>query len=175
MERPQKVQSSKVVHQNPYYMVRQDKYIRKNNSKGDYYYIEAEPFVIVAALSANGKSVHMVKTWRYAIRRYSWEFPMGWVEKNETPLIAAKRELAEEVGLKAKKWKRLGWFYLAPAISKQKGYIYLAQGLAKAEQQELDKEIVDKKKVSLAALKKMVKEHKVIDSPTLVASQYLLK
>lgn len=174
MHKPKKVLNSKVVYKNAFYQIRKDEYIRANNKPGRYYSIIADPFVAMCALTKNKKGIYLVKSWRYPLGRYIWEVPKGWRDKNETPLMAAKRELAEEVGVTAKKWKGLGWFYLAPGITNQKGYVYVAERLEAIKNFNQDDEIVTIKAFSIGALKKMMRDHKFLDAGSIVAVQRLL-
>jgi ADP-ribose pyrophosphatase len=64
----------------------------------------------------------------------------GAIEKNETPLAVARRELKEEAGITAKKIKRLGWLYSDYGKSDQKGYVFLAEDLKFGEQKPDDLE-----------------------------------
>ncbi len=174
MHRPKRTIASKVVYKNPLYQVRQDDLLRADDSQGKYYSIVSDPFVVVCALASDRKGVTLVKNWRYPVRKYLWEFPMGWRERNETPLMAAKRELAEETGLQAKKWVSLGWFYLAPGISTQKGYIFAAERTSKMEKKKTDGEVVAVREFSVGKLRDMLKKKAVLDAPTRVAAQALL-
>lgn len=175
MHRPKKILRSKVVHKNAWYQVRQDHFLRENGKTGVYYSIISDPFVIICALDLARKNVCMVKNWRYPVRRYVTEFPMGWRDKHETPLMAAKRELLEETGYTAKKWDSLGSFYLAPGISTQRGYVFLAQRIAKSKKAVPSDEIVKDLFVSLAQLQKRIKNGKITDAPTSMAARLLLE
>lgn len=175
MHKPKRVITSKVLHKNPLFQVRQDKFIRANEKHGLYYSVIADPFVLICALTPDRKSVYIVKSWRYPLGRYLWEFPKGWREKNETPLMSAKRELAEEVGVTAKKWKKIGWFFLAPGITNQKGYVFVAERLEPIKSFTASDEIVEKKTVKLATLKKMIDENKFLDCASQAAAEQLFE
>lgn len=174
MQRPKKTLASKVVHKNRWYQVRQDDILRHDNSRSRYFSIVSDPFVIICALTSDRKGVTMVKNWRYPVRRYLWEFPMGWRESNETPLMAAKRELAEETGLQAKTWRSLGWFYLAPGISTQRGYMFAAERVTKAKKAAPDGEVAGMAVVSLGKLRTLLKQKAVLDAPTRLTAQALV-
>lgn len=175
MHRPKKTLSSEVLVKNRWFSVRQDTVERANGKRAPYYSIVSDPFVIICALSDDGKSVTMVKNWRYPIRRYLWEFPMGWRERNETPLMAAKRELQEETGLQAKRWKSLGWFYLAPGISTQRGYVFLAERVTRTVRVGKNEEVVAVKQIPLKKLQAaLASTGGLLDAPTRVAVQSLI-
>lgn len=174
MHRPKRTLSSKVLTKNHWFQVRCDDILREDNVETKYYSIVSDPFVIVAAVSADKKGVTMVKNWRYPVRRYVWEFPMGWRERNETPLMAAKRELQEETGWRAKKWTGLGWFYLAPGISTQRGYVFVAERLMRDGTSPTNVEVVASKEIAVAKLRLLMKKKQVLDAPTHMAASYLL-
>jgi 8-oxo-dGTP pyrophosphatase MutT (NUDIX family) len=74
----------------------------------------------------------LVGQYRYTLNDYSWEIPEGGcsIEKGESTLEAAKRELLEETGLMASEWIELGEVYLSNSVSDEKAVMYLAQNLS---------------------------------------------
>ena len=62
-------------------------------------------------------------------KRNEWVLPKGKLDDGETPLTAAKRELLEETGYRARQWKRILHFYVSPGFLDETMTIYLASGL----------------------------------------------
>jgi len=166
--------NSKLVHQNPWWQVYKDKVIRPDGSQSYFYWDNAPSFVVVLPITKTGE-IYLVGQQRYVLNQYSWEVPEGGIEKTETPLQAAKRELWEETGLRAKKFKLLTKWYNSNGHSNQQAWLYLAQDLSLNKTKELGAEpgeILKRKKVSLVELKKMIKLGKIDDGPTILAFGY---
>ena len=102
------VRSSKVVYENPWLRVREDDLVRPDGGSGIYGVVEKPDFAVVVP-EENGR-FHLVEQYRFAIGRRSWEFPQGgWPQGSSgTPEELARTELAEETGLRAGSWRRLG-------------------------------------------------------------------
>ena len=114
----------------------------------------------------------LIKQFRGAVGRKIWEFPAGTLEIGEAPLACAKREIVEETGFAAKKWKNLISFYPAPGISTEYMHIFLASQLV-PKQMELDKdEFIERKIVSFKRLQKMILNGTIIDAKTIIAFFY---
>src|ERR1700723_1454751 len=75
------------------------------------------------------KRILLVKQYRLPAQQYLWELPAGRLDPGETPLQAARRELVEETGYKARKFAKLAMFYPSPGFLAEKMTIYLATGL----------------------------------------------
>jgi ADP-ribose pyrophosphatase len=83
---------------------------------------------VVAALDTDNH-VYLVKQYRHPIGRYLLELPAGGLEPDEEPLVAAQRELREEVGLEAREWTPLGSFFSSPGFANERLHAFLARGL----------------------------------------------
>src|SRR6185437_1888018 len=71
----------------------------------------------------------LVHQFRLPAEQKLWEIPAGRLDPGETPLKAAKRELEEETGVKAKKWIKLASFYASPGYVAEKMNLFLALDL----------------------------------------------
>ncbi len=82
------------------------------------------------------------RQYRHAAHSLMWELPAGRIDDGETALTAAKRELLEETGYSARRWKRILHFYVSPGFLDETMTIYLARGLrAGIAQPEADERI----------------------------------
>ncbi len=102
--------------------------------KGDTWewgYIHVRPAVAIVAVNED-RNVVLVRQFRYPLQRELVEVPKGFVNDNEEPLEAAKRELREEVGFVASQWEDLGEIIAAPGIGKIVHFSFLAQDLWEA-------------------------------------------
>lgn len=173
MHKPRKTITSRVVHKNPYYQVRRDQYIRANGRKSTYFSVIADTFVVICPLDRKRGGVYIVKSWRYPLNCYLWEFPKGWRERSETPLMSAKRELLEETGMAARKWKRIGWLHMAPGITNQKGHVFMADHLEQRKNPKPNDEIVEQRFVTFLQLEKLIETGRFTDSSSVVAYHHL--
>ena len=126
---PWHTQASRTVFDNGRMRLLQDDVRQPDGANGSYAYLEVPwPVVGIVPITDDG-CVHLVRQWRYPWRRNSWEIPAGHGEANETPLAAAQRELAEEVGLHAATWEPLGQGFGSAAIN-ARYHLFLARGLS---------------------------------------------
>jgi ADP-ribose pyrophosphatase len=115
------------------------------------------------------KEIIMVKQYRYALQRETLEIPAGKVDKGEGPEECIKRELIEETGFEV---KFIEWLYTyAPAIGYSNELIYLYSGrdLKKIETKIDEDEISSLEILKLDEVLRMIKNHKIIDSKTIIA------
>lgn len=71
----------------------------------------------------------IVGQYRYTLDEYSWEIPMGGVALQTDLLTGAKRELQEETGMSASRWKQILKVHISNSITDEVGIVYLAEGL----------------------------------------------
>lgn len=77
--------------------------------------------VIIPMLSKD--RIILVKQYRFAINKWTWEVPAGTLGKKEAPIKCAKRELEEETGFKAGKIKKLITFYSSRIFIRENAFI----------------------------------------------------
>jgi ADP-ribose pyrophosphatase len=118
------------------------------------------------------KRVMLVRQYRLPANQYMWEVPAGKVDEGENVLQAAKRELIEETGLRAKKWKKLVSYFPSPGYAEEKMTIYLATELTQGESQPMDDERIETRWFTKKELRKMLEANEILDGKSLVAFLY---
>ena len=125
---------------------------------------------VVAILAIDDDEVILVNEFRYPVG-YVLEIPAGNVNKNETPLKCAKRELLEETGYKAKKFEHLIKFFPKLGYNTQIIDCYVATELVKISEPNLDEnELITVKKIKFKKLLNMIKNDKISASYTICAA-----
>jgi len=129
---------------------------------------------VLAPITARG-GVVLVRQWRHAANAFLWEIPAGRLERGESPLAAARRELAEECGLEARRWKKVAAFYPAPGYATEVMHLFVARGLrpARIEAHPDDDEDLEVREFSRAELQRAIASGRIVDGKTLVAALYL--
>jgi len=116
--------------------------------------------------------VLLVRQFRLPAGKDLWELPAGKLDKGETPLVAARRELIEETGVRAKKWKKLVTFFPTPGYVSEKMTIFLATGLTQGEAQPMADERIVARWFTKKELRKAVAENKIVDAKTMIGFLY---
>jgi len=103
------------------------------------------------------RSFLIVRQYRHGTEQVGLEFPAGVVDSGEEPVDAAARELLEETGYRAKELQQIGSVSPNPAFMTNRALTYLARGLEKVAEQNLDEhEILDVHSVPLGELEKVI-------------------
>ena len=113
------------------------------------------------------KRILLVRQYRLPARDFLWELPAGRVDEGETVLQAAKRELREETGLRARRLTKLLSFYVSPGFLEEKMTIFAAEGLSQGESEWMEDERIEMKWVAAAELDRMIASGKIIDAKTI--------
>lgn len=91
--------------------------------------VVSHPGAVAIVPMTSHNEVVMVRQYRFAIERHTLELPAGTLEEGEKPIICAKRELEEEIQVRANKWKKLISIYPSPGYCNEIIHIYLAKEL----------------------------------------------
>ena len=121
------------------------------------------------------KRILLVRQYRVPARAYLWELPAGRLDEGETPLQAARRELIEETGYRAKRLRVFLDLFPTPGFLEERMYILLAEGLTlgKAEPEE-DEKIVSKA-YTRGELEKMIQRGVLRDAKSIAGLLYYFR
>ena len=170
-----KVLSSKPVYNGKVFQVTSDKVQEPSGITAQRDIVRHSGSVVVLAVDDSGDEprVLLERQYRYAARDYLWELPAGRIDPGEQALTAAKRELREETGYRARQWKRALFFYSSPGFLDETMAIYLARGLRAGEAQPEADEAIECGLLSLSKALAMVLAGEIRDAKTIAGVLWL--
>lgn len=165
---PFEVTDSKIVYKNPWIEVREDKVVRPNGKEGLFGIVTGGIGSSVLALN-NENEIYLVKEFHYAQNDSTYELPSGAIDKGESPLESATRELKEETGLTAKTWTDLGVEEPLTVVLHAPNYMFLAEELTVGEASDEEIDLIKLEKVPFKKAIEMVEKGEITHSASVIA------
>jgi len=164
-----RVLSSREVYHGPAFRVTADQVLEPSGVRTRRDIVHHSGSVVILAVEEGDSQprVLLERQYRYAARQMLWELPAGRIDNGENDLHAAKRELLEETGYTAKRWRRILRFYASPGFLAEAMNLYLARGLRAGPAQPEPDEIIHVRMVPLSAAVRMVMRGAIKDGKTI--------
>lgn len=166
--RQEQMLSSKTVYEGSIFSVRRDEVIEPSGVHATREVIAHPGSVVVLPLLSDGRIV-LIQQYRHAAKQYLWELVAGRIDIGENPHKAAARELLEETGFRAKRFRVFLDLFPTPGFLEERMYILLAEGLIAGEAQPEEDEKIVSRVYSRKQLETMIRRRKLRDAKTIAA------
>lgn len=167
--------SSREVYRNDWLTLREDDIRRPDGSDGVYAVVDKPNYALVIA--CDGDRLKLVEQYRYPLGLRRWEFPQGTApgRADMEPTKLAARELREETGLRAGTITKLGLLDVAPGMSSQRGWVFLATDLTEGDHdREHEEQDMRSAWFTRDDFERMVGDGKITDAQSIAAYGMLL-
>ena len=170
-----RVLKSKVVFRGPVFRVTSEQVEEPGGVRVRRDIIRHPGSVVILVVDDSGREprVLLERQFRYAAKQRLWELPAGRIDEGESALVAAKRELREETGFRARRWQRAMFFWVSPGFLDETMSIYLARDLEAGDAEPEDDEIIAKRFFSLRSAVRMATNGTIRDAKTIAAVLWL--
>jgi len=161
--------SSVEVYRGPAFWVTTDQVLEPGGVRGRRDIVRHTGSVVILAVDETHSEprVLLVRQYRHAAQQYLWELCAGRIDPGESELTGAKRELLEETGYAAARWKRILKFYASPGFVAETMSLYLATGLRPGTAQPEEDEVIEIRFFPLSTLVRMVVAGRIQDGKTI--------
>jgi len=169
------VLSSRIAYRGPVFHVTTDQVAEPGGIRARRDVVRHSGSIVILAVD-DGKAeprILLERQYRHAAQAMMWELPAGRIDEGESALAAARRELVEETGYVARRWKKILHFYVSPGFLDETMTIYLARGLAGGEAEPEPDEKITTRFFPLSAARKMALSGRIRDAKTITGILWL--
>lgn len=161
---------TRTVYDNPWIHVTESDVTNPNGGEGIYGVVHFKNRAIGVVPVDEENHTWLVGQYRYTLGCYEWEIPEGGCPEGESPLEAAKRELAEETGLVAQSYEvLLDNIALSNSVTDERATIYLARDLTMTESAPEETEKLKVRRLPVEEAIRMVENGKITDAISVLA------
>jgi ADP-ribose pyrophosphatase len=173
--RKARVLSSREVYHGPVFSVTSDVVLEPTGIRVRRDIVRHTGSVVVLAVEESFAKPRILleRQYRHAAGKFLYELPAGRVDKGEKELEAGKRELLEETGYSARRWKRVLHFWSTPGFVAEPMSLYMARDLRPGRAQPENDEVIENKLVPLVEAVSMVLNGMIVDANTIAGVLWL--
>ena len=163
----------KKVYDSEYVKVYLENFTYKDKKINNFHKVVFNNFSMVILENSNNE-ILITREYRRGLKKVIFGFPGGHIDKKETPLKAAKRELLEETNYTGKKWKLLFSFINSGTYNCGYGNIFVAKLNKSLIKINKSSEIENMQWISLSKLKKLLSSKNTLPAGLIAAGLYYL-
>jgi len=163
-----KIISSREVYSSPIFRVSEDHAVDPDGFEIHRGIVQHRGSAVMMAVDSRGR-ILLVRQYRLPARAHLWELPAGRIDPGETVLRTARRELREETGYRARRWKKLLSFFPSPGYVAEKMTIYVATELIPGEAEPMDDERIERRWFTPRQIDAWIRSGKIVDGKTIAA------
>ena len=156
--------SSEVKYENPWIKVIEDKVKNPAGNDGIYGVVHFKTYAVAIIPLDENNITWIVGQYRYPQNSYEWEVVEGGCPEGTSPLDTARRELIEEVGLKAEQFEMILEMQLSNSTTDEISYTYIARGLTYVGEEPEEDERLTIKKLPFEEVYQMVLRGEIRDA-----------
>ncbi len=168
------VLSSKVLFQGRVFGVRRDRVVEPSGITVTLDVVVHHGSIVLLPILPDGRIV-LVRQYRHATGRHLWELVAGRIEPGESPVAAARRELLEETGYRARRFRKLLDFFSTPGFLTERMLVYSAHGLTPGTAQPDADEAITTRAFRPAELDRMIRRGRLHDAKSIAGILYYLR
>jgi ADP-ribose pyrophosphatase len=169
-----KILHSKIVYKGPVFGVRRDEVLEPGGLRAVREVITHPGSVVVLPLMAD-RRILLIRQYRHATRQYLWELVAGRIDHGESIKHAAARELIEETGYRAKRFRVFLDMFPTPGFLEERMHILLAEDLSAGEAQPEEDERITAKAFDRATLERMIQRNVLRDAKSIAGLLYYFR
>ncbi len=166
--------TSEVLYQGKVFRLQRDTVIEPGGLEAERDIIVHPGSVVVLPIFKDGR-VLLIRQYRHSIGEFLWELVAGRKEPNESPLAAARRELVEETGYKAKRLRKLMRIIPTPGFVNEWMWIFAAEGLMQGIAQPEEDERITPRIFTLKQVEKMIESGALRDAKSICGLLYYMR
>ncbi len=169
-----KLLKSKILYQGKVFRLQRDTVIEPGGVRADRDIIVHPGSVVVLPIFEDGR-ILLIRQYRHSVGEFLWELVAGRKEPGETPAAAARRELMEETGYRAKRLRKLMRVIPTPGFVKEWMWIFAAEGLRQGGAQPEEDEKITPKIFSLKQVDAMIERGTLHDAKSICGLLYYMR
>jgi ADP-ribose pyrophosphatase len=169
-----KVLRSKTVFSGSVFGVRRDEVIEPTGVRAVREVVTHSGSVVVLPVLPD-RRILLIRQYRHAARQFLWELVAGRIDPGENPRQGAARELIEETGYRAKRFRVFLDVFPTPGFVEERMYILLAEGLTPGEAEPEEDEKITAKAFTRRELETMIRRGKLHDAKSIAGLLYYFR